>query len=48
MKIKDIPKACPVVNAKRSTPGVNRPREKLAPAIPSFSRNKMFGIKIFL
>jgi len=29
MKIKDLPKACPVVNAKRSTTGVDRPGEKL-------------------
>jgi len=29
MKIKDLPKTCPVVNAKRSTTGVERPREKL-------------------
>lgn len=27
-KIKDLPKACPAVNIKRSTIGVGRPREK--------------------
>ena len=29
MKLKSLPKTCPVVNAKRSTTGVDRPREKL-------------------
>jgi len=29
MRIKDIPKTCPVVNTKCSTAGVERPRENL-------------------
>lgn len=29
MRIKDIPKACPIVNTKCSTTGVDRPREEL-------------------
>jgi len=29
MRIKHIPKTCPVVNTKCSTAGVERPREKL-------------------
>ena len=40
MRIKDIPKTCPVVNTKCSTAGVERPREKLIQKGPENLKDK--------
>ena len=41
MRIKDIPKTCPVVNTKCSTTGVERPREKLIQLNLNYSSDKI-------